>query len=425
MPELFDNATSHGPAWRNSALFSDHYLETVLPDAQTTIFYAPDEMRGALQNLRDLWARETVRLNGSLNEAQTEETWIKPVLELLGFEDRMEVQTGAGENRPDYVFFATPEDRRALPPNDADFTRRAIAVGDAKRWDRNLDQYSKDSRDAGSNKNPNWQIDAYLRATNTRWGILTNGRKWRLYNIESSYRLDSWYEVDLPTLLERSGDDAFQDFRYFYLFFRREAFIGGADAFLERVFRESRDYAAALGENLRQNVFGALEIAMAGFLNHPDNALAAADLPRVKEAALILLYRLLFILYAESRGLLPTGERQYKAYSLQRLKTEIEDQLKPDRYVSPTAAVYWERLRNLFKGIQRGDTWMSLPAYNGGLFDPERHPDLGAWRMGDAWLARVVDALARVEEGGKRVFVDYRTLSPRELGSIYEGILEM
>ena len=74
--------------------------------------------------------------------------------------------------------------------------------------------------------NPSFQIDVYLRDTPPKWGILCNGRLWRLYHETTSYKLDSYYEVDLPSLLAR-GD--LETFKYFYLFFRLEALPRSVD----------------------------------------------------------------------------------------------------------------------------------------------------------------------------------------------------
>ena len=66
-----------------------------------------------------------------------------------------------------------------------------------------------------------------------------------------------------------------------------------------------------------------------------------------------------------------------------------------------------------------------VPAYNGGLFDPEKHADLEHWEIGDQYLADAIDLLSRSKlKDGHRDFVDYSTLEIRHLGSIYEGLLE-
>jgi hypothetical protein len=74
-----------------------------------------------------------------------------------------------------------------------------------------------------------------------------------------------------------------------------------------RAVQGSAEYSIAVGEDLKERVFEALRICMEGFLSVPENKLlsAVADLGLCKEQSLILLYRLLFIMFAEDRTLLP------------------------------------------------------------------------------------------------------------------------
>ena len=105
-----------------------------------------------------------------------------------------------------------------------DFYKRSVAVGDAKAWNVALDK-SRQGRVLREMTNPSFQIDNYLRATPPKWAILTNGRLWRLYHEDSSFTMDSYYEVNLPHMIaciEKTGD--LSVFKYFYLFFRSEAF---------------------------------------------------------------------------------------------------------------------------------------------------------------------------------------------------------
>ena len=92
---------------------------------------------------------------------------------------------------------------------------------------------------------------------------------WRLYHRDLSYRLDVYYEVDLPELLQL--DD--QAFLYFAAFFCRDAFVADATGslFLDRAYGQSTDYAARLGEELRENVYEALRLLTEGFLRLPAN----------------------------------------------------------------------------------------------------------------------------------------------------------
>jgi hypothetical protein len=65
-----------------------------------------------------------------------------------------------------------------------------------------------------------------------------------------------------------------------------------------------------------------------------------------------------------------------------------------------------------------------LPPYNGGLFDPARTPLLTTIRLGDAVMARVIDALSFERTDSGRKYINYRDLSVQQLGSIYERLLE-
>ncbi len=95
----------------------------------------------------------------------------------------------------------------------------AFAVGDAKHWDRPLDVNLKTAGDPFSNKNPAYQIAFYIQHSGVEWGILTNGRLWRLYHKDSAHKQDRFYEIDLPSLIEANDPAAFL---YFYAFFYGE-----------------------------------------------------------------------------------------------------------------------------------------------------------------------------------------------------------
>jgi hypothetical protein len=260
-----------------------------------------------------------------------------------------------------------------------------------------------------------------MQHAGVEWGILTNGRLWRLYHRDSAHRLDTFYEVDLEQALE--SDEAFM---YLYAFFRRGAFDDGPlsnAAFLE----QSAEYARAVGEGLRQQVYEALRHLSQGFLDHPSNDLSSsspdeATLREVYDASLIVLYRLLFVLYAESRGLLPLSESQRyrESYSLNAVKHEVAEDLDRGRALLPTTARVWQRLKDLFAIIDQGSPPLSVATFNGGLFDPARHPFLEENAVGDEHLQKAIDRLSRVE--GE--FVDYRDLAERHLGTIYESLLE-
>ena len=411
-------------AVENRSLFSDYYLDSlIVGQLQWTDTPNIESDYAAIKALFDAGAPNAEHLN----EAQTEREFIQPLLEQLGhvFEVQPSLQTSQGTRVPDYAFFPSVEVHNAAQPhiNTNQFFNTALAIGDAKAWSRNLDRKIQGKGDPFTNHNPNYQIDFYLRGSDKEWGILTNGRQWRLYHRQTSYQLDSFYEVDLAALLsENRGIDTF---RYFYCLFRRDAFIPtvGEGPFLDLVLTESQQYTVAVSDDLKNRIYDALRLLIDGFLKFPRNRFDSANPPldKVHTNCLILLYRILFILYAESRGLLPVENPNYAAsYSLAALAETIHETLDRDDLIIPTISDYWARLRGLFGLINDG--WDDLiPQYNGGLFNPTFHPFLENNELGNDALARVIELLTRTEQGER---IAYRDLDVRHLGDIYEGLLE-
>jgi len=412
----------------NHQLFSDHYLNYTLPQRADWV-----ALREAAGLMRGRIAALLHDFTPSDNEAQTEDGFIKPVLAALGhhFEVQPALKTGEGTKKPDYVFYrdlASLNANKKKTLTDVLLRPGGLAVGDAKYWDRPLDIALKVKEKPGkgkeadvfTNKNPGYQIAFYVQHTGLEWGILTNGRLWRLYHRDTAHKLDRFYEVDLPALLQNPDPDAFT---YFYAFFHRSAFEPhplGVSALL----RESLDYARGVGNTLKVQVYDALRHLAQGFLDYAPNGLAGDPdtRKRIYDSALILLYRLLFVLYAEARELLPIRESpEYRdGYSLYALKQTVAADLDAHRALLPTTATLWPRFKELFGIIDKGSPPLRVATFNGGLFDPARHAFLDTHAVGDAHLQRALDKLARV--AGQ--FVDYRDLSVRHLGTIYEGLLE-
>ena len=415
-------------AHRNQYLFSDHYLDNLLrQDSRWDAAMA--EAEAFLEWLQRLYAQEQQQLP-KYNENQLEDHWFKFILGELGhvFERQASVPgLNDGVKRPDYVFFPDDAARQAAvgAQKTEEYTADALAVGEVKRWDVPLSKKQKGGGASFEAQNPSWQIDYYLRATGLEWGILSNGRLWRLVHKDTSQRLSIYYEVDLVDLLHRGDAGAM---RYFTLFFRQGAFRPDAQGrvLLPDALAASMAYAVAVEEDLEANVYRALEQLMQGFLDLPANGLGAGDLRRIYENSLYLLYRLLFILYGESRGLLPLNNDSYRDnYSLDHIKQEIAERKTP---LAPMTTIYWGRLKQLFQ-IINGDNvelnrHLGVHRYNGRLFDPEQHPFLEQYAVGDRALVEAVDLLSRRTTEAGREFVDYRTLGVRHLGSIYEGLLE-
>lgn len=102
------------------------------------------------------------------------------------------------------------------------------------------------------------------------------------------------------------------------------------------------------------------------------------------------------------------------------IKRSVARALDTGLKLLPTSAKLWPSLRELFGLINVGSPPLKVATFNGGLFDSVRHSFLEKHTVGDAHLQQAIDMLTRI--GGQ--FIDYRDLSERHLGSIYEGLLE-
>jgi type I restriction-modification system DNA methylase subunit len=430
--QLFQLSLSEAASHHNQHLFSDYFLDHILPNEEPwheEWQRLHEEAAPLMAQLQQLYARF---VPGS-NEAQTEDDWIKPILTALGhtFEVQALLKTPDGTKRPDYIFYRDDDTRLAHKNtllSDALPRMGAFAVGDAKAWDRPLDQTLRTSAgtshrggDPFTNKNPSFQIFFYMLHSALPWGILTNGRLWRLYAAQSAHKLDIYYEVDLPALLDAND---IEKFLYFYAFFRRAAFEQGMGVLtLEHILNASAEYARGVSESLRSQVYDALRYVAQAFIDYPDNHLTLEPEMRklIYDNSLILLYRLLFILYAEARDLLPLQDNKMyrRRYSLDAIKKDVARELE-EGLILPMSGTYWTRLRDLFRYINAGNPPLNVTIFNGGLFDPRRHEFLERCTAGDLNLCRAIDKLARVN----RQFVDFRDLAERHLGTIYEGLLE-
>ena len=415
--------------YRNEGLFADNYLEHRLEARDE--WQESDGLEEALATITDLYEDRASHFTPDTNESQTEEYFIKPILKVLGWEYEPQQPIAAVNRTPDYALLTSREEWEAIQElkGAPELWQHCVAVGDAKRWQQDLGR----RRDG---ENPTLQITNYLFRSRVRWGILTNGRKWRLYERERSSGGGIYYEVDLLNLLDSQDLEAF---KYFYLFFRKDAFVPVRDgkSFVEIVYESSERYRTKVGDSLKEAVYDALRNLMNGFFRYQGNDLDPNDsdqLQQVHDLALVVLYRLLFLLYAEDGELLPATQQPYADYSMLRLQKQVNSRLRSGASYSAGVCGLWHDLLDRFQLIDQGRD--IIPAYNGGLFSCARYPEIayelqsGAtrWEIGDSYLAEAIDLLAykrqRWDEPGTST-VDYATLGVQHLGAIYEGLLEL
>jgi len=429
LPKNYSSSDEPGSWFQNRGLFSDHFLKARLP--QWKEWETDEGLVTFRKELMSLYKSKKPILP-YLNEAQTEEEFVQPVLDLLGYASSYIVQAptkiGQQTNRPDYALFPdeTTKNKAYQKLKDNDYTQ-CVGIADAKYWERELDLAKSSERDTLTNQNPSFQIVSYLTGTQQKWGILTNGRLWRLYCIKSHLPLGNYYQVDLVKLLEEAPEEKL---KYFYLFFRKAALVQtDGKSFLDHVLEGSNEYAVELEADIKERAYEVVELLCHGFAaGFPHEQFTEPTLNDIYDNSLTLLYRLLFVFYAEARELLPlTSSLSYRDnYSMHKITHDIDEVIRKGQQLTSQLTIYYQRIGSLFGLINTGDPGLGVPEYNGGLFDPAEHPFLEEHAIPDAHLAPAIQQLAQVydKELKRVVAVDYNTLSERHLGSIYEGLLE-
>ncbi len=376
------------------------------------------------------------------NEAVTEQELIRPILDLLGWQDYLPQQSvSGGEDIPDNLLFEDADSKtRAASRTDPEARfHDALLVQESKRFGLPLD--SRDSSDQSQRSSPHAQILRYLQTADTvsegriRFGILTNGSDWRLYDQRARPRASGYFEADLRTMLD---DENVNDLRAFYLLFRRQSFIsrpGATATFIESALTEGRRYEEQVAQDLSIVVFDRVfpnlvdALAKAVVVGQLPEISKESDkrppLQEIRDGALIFLYRLLFILYAEDRGLLPVNDSRYDDYGLRkRVRDDVASRTAKGYKFSKKASNYYYYLIELFRLIDKGDASIGLPPYNGGLFASETAPFLEKVRLADDKIAPIIYDLSHTDTNKTRYFVNYRDMSVQQLGSIYERLLE-
>ena len=414
------------------------YLEEAIRQSAEYRAVDGDALRSALTAIAERFPR-----GSSPNESQTEDDFIWPVLAELGWSESLRQQNLSAGGRldvPDGLLFIDGEakDRANAKPEEWRRYEQGAAVVESKRWARPLDR-AVGREDAVA---PSTQMLRYLRRIGDnsehglRWGILTNGARWRLYWAGARSVSEEFLEVDLAGALaldtqgELGVDDDVRDhaLRVFAAIFSHTAFARtGADgrSFHERARAEAAFYeervAKSLSKLVFEDIFPALTAAVAG-------ASPQTPLEEVRDASLVLLYRLLFLLYAEDRDLLPVNSDGYDDYALRPKRIEVGDRMERGDAFSGHASQIWNRIADLSRIVDRGDASIGIPPYNGGLFAPANTLLLDRIRLPDSVLAPVIDKLSFERQGGagssERRYINYRDLTVQQLGSIYERLLE-
>lgn len=263
---------------------------------------------------------------------------------------------------------------------------------------------------------------------NIPYVLISQGSKLRLYpakvgvGVGRRGRTETYVEVH--TGLLRDSDAAF-----LWLLFSGEALTDGGS--LQTLLDESNLFAGNLADRLRERIYQEViprltqGLADARGLRKP----SAKDLAETYEMAMMVLFRLLFIAYAEDKNLLPFKFNDlYRARSL-KVKAQELLKLQLDNTPFDKSTSLWEEVSLLCRAVDEGKAEWSVPAYDGGLFSRDKDVSpLGALldklTLPNTIFGHVLHDLFIIESPEGWGPVDFRSLNVGEFGTIYQGLLE-
>jgi len=194
---------------------------------------------------------------------------------------------------------------------------------------------------------------------------------------------------------------------------------------LEMFYQTSLSTGVKVGQDLQSNVISALETLGNGLLNPEireflrEGGDEAAQ--EYYQELLMLIYRLLFLLYAEQRGMMPGRDSLYTdEYSITKLRQRAERRRGQD----DTNTDLWYGLQATFSLAEGGDENLGVPAYNGMLFDSERLEHVSDSECTNEVLLNSIADLTLIERENVLQRISYADLGVEEVGSIYESLLE-
>ncbi len=394
-----------------------------------------DEIQSAFSDAQSYWDSYQRRLDRGAEDQYTTLTrtaWMIPFFGLLGYHEgdlvfRRGSTTIAGV---DYSISHFAGSAEHSPP--------VHIVGS---------QYRLDRRPPRGGRAPHSLVQEFLNRDDALWGIVTNGSKLRVLRDSQRMTRPTYLEFDLEGMITGSQ---YAEFALLYRILHRTRFPRGANdahtCLLERWFELGIEQGGRVRDKLRDGVEAALEGLGRSFLQHPESEALRRQIESGQYSALDynrellrLIYRLLFLMVAEERGLLfpaetseqPTPDRSrgrqvYEDYySVTQLRTRAG---RPDAQhrESSRHSDLWQGLLTTFRIFQDDAlaSQLGLQALNGELFGDLACRRLETARISNAALLEAIDRLGRFDDGQTTRRVNYAALDVEELGSVYESLLD-
>lgn len=361
--------------------------------------------------------------------------WMESFLAGIGFDLSRQKSNLIGENGQSYPISHVAENLDSLPVHITGFTTRDRA--------ENKNTLDIKSREGASKFSPQGMVQEYLNVTEHVYGIATNGYFLRLIRDSGRLVKMAYIELNIKKLLD---EDKYSEFNVLYRLIHASRFPKSRNetqqSILETYYRESIETGNRIREELSDAVKKSLLALGNGFLQHPANEklrlrMQSGDLtPKEYYRQLLrIIYRLLFLMVTEDRKLIhdenensPEATKKkniyYDYYSIARLrKLSLRRYLYESQYHD-----LWAGLINTFRMFDIGSTGirMDIKPLGGNLFDLDLIRDLLHSTLSNHLLLECIKNLSEFKDvQGNLVQINYQSLDVEELGSVYEGLLDL
>lgn len=309
----------------------------------------------------------------------------------------------------------------------------AASIEGGEAFTKSLPEFGDGADGRSARRSPAVLLQDWLNASpEFYWGLVFAGDRVRLMRDNASFTRPAYVEADIGAIFR---DEMFADFTALWLLIHASRFgaenAGPSDCALERWREAGQRAGTAARDRLRGNVEDALTALGQGFLDGNPALRGRLDDGSLSmqawfEQLLRLVYRMIFLAVAEDRDLLhpPSAtkaatELYANGYGFAYLRDRAAKRSSHDHHHDA-----WEGAKIVLRALEQGEKQLGLPAL-GGLFARGLTPDLDAATLPNRNFLTAVFRLSWLIEEGRRVRINWRDMATEELGSVYEGLLEL
>lgn len=381
------------------------------------------------EKLRERWEEHRTQIiENRLDNTELRNKWILPLLKALEYQPVFIASNIKSESGTEYH----------IPYKgwDSEYAPVIHMVHSAQDFD-SKDKHSR----THSNKSPQDCLQQYLNTSHHQWAMLTNGKKLRLLRDFYHSITKGFLEFDLESIFETANTE---QFRVFYRIVHRSRIENQYqgeqvteydeegnpievedNCLLESFHKKSRETGVKVGNKLRDQVIEAIEKLGNGFAENlnPDefqNGKAKAFYGEI----LNIIYRLLFLMFAEQKGWLPVRNSIYaRTYSLNALRERAER----GNYNHDEEHDLWEGLKITFQLVAKGYTFINgdtINAFGGQLFSDKKIATIKDLSLKNKYLLDAIFRLSYFKLDNLSNRINYANLAIDELGSVYESLLD-